>query len=102
MSPRYGVTWLLLLLALFPVVFPLLDMAGIMRSGIPSDHAAAYRALTGQDFGSAQSSGPGRYIQQLESGHALHELTFGLLFLVIVAIPLRIGERWACRPVGSR
>jgi len=25
----------------------------------------------------------------------VHELTFGILFLAIVAIPLRRGERWA-------
>jgi hypothetical protein len=76
-------------------LFPLLDMAGIVRSGIPSDHLAAYRALTGQDFGSVAPRGPARYIQQLEIGYALHELTFGLFFLAIVAIPFRQGRRWA-------
>ncbi len=95
MNPWYLATWLLLvLLALFPVLFSVLDLAGIARSGIPSDHLDAYRALAGQAFGSA-SSGPESYIKHLEIGYALHELTFGLFFLVIVAIPLRLGQRWA-------
>lgn len=95
-NPWYLVTWLLLLLlALFFVVFPLLDLAGILRTGIPSDHAAAYRSLTGQDFPGAQAGGPAGYIRQLELGYAVHELTFGLFFVVIVAIPFRRGQRWA-------
>jgi hypothetical protein len=96
MSPWYRVTWLLLaLLALLTVLFPLLDVSGILRSGIPSDHAAAFRTLAGQDFASIRTTGVGRYIQQLEYGYALHELTFGLFFLVIVLIPFRAGQRWA-------
>jgi hypothetical protein len=96
MGPWHRVTWLLLLvLALLPVVFPLLDVAGTLRAGIPSDHAAAFRALAGQDFAAVQSTGPARYIRQLELGYAIHELAFGLFFLVIVAIPFRTGQRWA-------
>jgi hypothetical protein len=34
-------------------------------------------------------------VSTLEYGYALHELTFGLLFLAVVLIPLRRGERWA-------
>jgi hypothetical protein len=96
MSLWYRLTWLLLLvLALFPVIFPLLDVAGTLRAGIPSDHAAAFQTLTGQDFTAIQSAGPARYIRQLELGYAVHELTFGLFFLVIVAIPFRTGQRWS-------
>jgi polyferredoxin len=96
MNSWYRATWLLLtLLALLTVVFPLLDVAGILRSGIPSDHAAAFRTLSGQDFSDIRSTGVGRYIQQLETGYALHELTFGLFFIVIVLIPFRAGQRWA-------
>jgi hypothetical protein len=92
----YRATWLLLvLLALLPVVFPLLDVAGTLRAGIPSDHAAAFRTLAGQDFSAVASTGPARYVRQLELGYALHELTFGLFFLVIVAIPFRAGQRWS-------
>lgn len=93
-SRRDQVTWLLLLLlAVLSVVFPLLDLTGIARSGIPSDHSTAYRTLAGQAF--SLSGGPSQYIRQLEVGYALHELTFALFFLVIVAIPLRTGQRWA-------
>lgn len=39
--------------------------------------------------------GTARYITLLERGYALHELTFALLFLLIVAIPFRHRQRWA-------
>ena len=39
--------------------------------------------------------GLARYITLLERGYALHELTFALLFVVIVAVPFRRGQRWA-------
>lgn len=35
------------------------------------------------------------YVTLLETGYALHELVFGILFLVIVAVPLRRGRWWA-------
>jgi len=35
------------------------------------------------------------YVTLLETGYAVHELVFGILFLVIVAIPLRRGQWWA-------
>jgi hypothetical protein len=31
----------------------------------------------------------------LETGYAMHELVFGILFLVVVAIALRCGHWWA-------
>ena len=69
MNPWYRSTWLLLtLLALLTVVFPVLDVAGILRTGIPSDHAAAFRTLAGQDFADIRSTGVARYLQQLEYG----------------------------------
>jgi hypothetical protein len=92
----YRVTWLLLLIvALFSVLFPLLDIVGTARSGLPSDHTAAYRALAGHGFPGIQPTGPTRYIRQLEFGYALHELTFALFFLILVAIPVRTGQRWS-------
>jgi hypothetical protein len=95
-STFYRVTWLLLLIvALFTVLFPLLDIVGTARGGLPSDHTAAYRALAGHNFPGIRPTGPTRYIRQLEYGYALHELTFALFFLVIVAIPVRAGQRWA-------
>jgi hypothetical protein len=35
------------------------------------------------------------YITLLEMGYALHELVFGILFVVVVAVPLRRGRWWA-------
>lgn len=94
--PWYLATWLLLVvLAVLTILFPVLDLVGITRSGLPSDHEAAYRALAGQAFPGVHASGVARYIRQLELGYALHELTFALFFLVIVAIPFRGGRRWA-------
>ena len=87
--------WLLLVVAATTVAFPVLDVAGILRSGLPSDHAAAYRTLAGVDVSSVRTTGPAHYITQLEYGYALHELTFGLLFVVLVLIPFRRGEMWA-------
>ncbi|MDQ6897903.1 MAG: hypothetical protein M3072_00055 [Candidatus Dormibacteraeota bacterium] len=92
------VTWvLLLLLALFPVLAPLLDLVGVARSGLPADHGAAFTALSGSSWEAARAAQPGiaRFIGVLEQGYALHEVVFGVLFLVIVAIPFRRGERWS-------
>ena len=36
-----------------------------------------------------------QYIISLEIAYAVHELVFGLLFLIIVAIPFRQRVRWA-------
>jgi hypothetical protein len=90
------VAWLLLaIIAVLLVLFPLLDVAGILKMGIPSDHTAAFRMLSGEDFTAFQSTGPAAYVRQFEFAYALHELTFGLFFLVIVLVPLRDGDRWA-------
>jgi|SRR5579872_3412983 len=90
------VAWLLLaIISAVLLVFPLLDVAGILKMGIPSDHTTAFRALSGEDFTAFQSTGPAAYVRQLEYAYALHELTFGLFFLVIVLVPLHRGDRWA-------
>ena len=88
---------LLLLLALFPVLASLLDLANVAANGIPSDHRAAFAAVSGLDWSPARAAAAGitRYVSLLETGYALHELVFGLLFLLIVAIPFRRGETWA-------
>jgi uncharacterized membrane protein YwaF len=45
----------------------------------------------------AKSSAPwiAKYVTQLEYGYALHELTFAVLFLAIVAIAFRRRQAWA-------
>lgn len=96
---RYlAVVWvLLLLLGLFPVVASAADLAADLRVGLPADHQATFAQLAGMPWAAARQAlaGPARYVTTLEIGYAVHELVFGLLFLAIVAIPLRRGERWA-------
>jgi len=92
------VAWaLLLLLALFPVVAAIADLASDFGIGLPTDHQQTFAALADQRWASVQASSPGvaSYITLLETGYAIHELVFGVLFLGIVAIPLRRGRWWA-------
>ena len=73
------------------------DLAADSRSGLPADHTAAFAAVAGQPYDAVRAASPGvaRYITTLEVGYALHELTFAVLFLAIVLIPLRRGHTWA-------
>ncbi|GIH19586.1 hypothetical protein [Rugosimonospora africana] len=73
------------------------DLTADHRDGLPADHSGAFTALAGQSFSQVRQGAPGvaRYVTALEVGYALHELTFVLLFLVLVLIPLRRGQRWA-------
>ena len=90
--------WLLLvLLALFPVLAAISDLVADLRGGLPADHQAAFAAVAGQSWDSASRSAAGvaTYVNLLETGYALHELVFGVLFLAIVAVPIRRGEWWA-------
>ncbi len=97
--PRYAtVAWIaLLLLAVFPIVAAGLDLLADARTGIPADHAGAFATITSSSWPAAQQAAPGvtRYVTVLERGYALHEATFGLLMPVLVAVPLRRGQRWA-------
>ncbi len=92
------IAWvLLLLLGLFFLIAPAADLAGDARQGLPTDHQTTFTKLAGSNFANLKQSAPGtaRYVTLLERGYALHELTFGLLFLAIVAVPFRRRERWA-------
>jgi hypothetical protein len=73
------------------------DLASDHRDGLPADHAGTFTALAGQSFSQVKQATPGvaHYITTLEIGYALHELTFALLFLALVLIPLRRQQRWA-------
>jgi len=86
---------LTLVLGLFPVLARVADVVGVLRTGLPTDHTAAFAAVSGMMWAAVRSTGPGVYVSLLEIGYAVHELVFGLLFLVIVAIPFRKGEPWA-------
>lgn len=69
----------------------ILDLVADSRTGLPPDHAGTFAAVTGSHWPQAQAStlGTAHYITLLERGYALHELTFAVLFLLIVAIPFR-------------
>jgi hypothetical protein len=98
-QPRFLlVAWILLLLLGVLFLFgSLSDLLADGRTGLPSDHLAAFSAIAGMSWSSAQQSSPRitQFITSLEIAYAVHELVFGLLFLIIVAIPFRRCARWA-------
>jgi len=92
------VAWIfLLLLGAFFLFAPVSDLVADAGTGLPSDHLDAFHAITGMSWVSAQQASPQitRYVTLLEVTYAVHELVFGLLFLIIVAIPFRRRIRWA-------
>jgi hypothetical protein len=101
-SPRQPlyllVAWiLLLLLGAFFLFASCSDLAADARTGLPSDHMEAFHAITGITWTSAKLSSPmiTQYVTLLEITYAVHELVFGLLFIIIIAIPFRRRARWA-------
>lgn len=91
-------SWIgLILLGAFNIYAAAADLAASAGTGLPSDHAGTFTALAGRTWASFKAAQPGaaHYITLVERGYALHELVFAILFLVIVAIPLRAGQRWA-------
>ncbi len=97
-APYLSVAWaLLLLLGGFFLFASLSDLAADFGVGLPSDHMGTFQALAGQSWSAARQSAPGitSYITLLEIAYAVHELVFGILFVVIVAIPFRRRARWA-------
>lgn len=81
--------------------FMLFAVASDLRSDrsarIPNDHTGTFSKLAGQSFAQVQHSTPGvaHYVTRLEVGYALHELTFAVLFLIVVLVPLRRAQVWA-------
>jgi hypothetical protein len=67
------------------------------RTGLPSDHLEAFHTIAGVTWTSAKLASPKltQYATLLEVIYAVHELVFGLLFLIIIAIPFRRRARWA-------
>jgi hypothetical protein len=88
---------LLLLLGAFFLFASVSDLIADGRSGLPSDHLEAFHTIAGVPWTSAKRSSPKitQYVTLLEVTYAVHELVFGLLFLLIVAIPFRQRKRWA-------
>ncbi|MEO7000247.1 MAG: hypothetical protein ABI068_00405 [Ktedonobacterales bacterium] len=97
-SRIFTVAWILLLLVGLLYIFaPILDLLADRSTGLPSDHMGAFLSIAGMSWSAAQQNAPGitHYITQLEIAYAAHELVFGILFIVIVAIPLRRRALWA-------
>jgi hypothetical protein len=92
-----GIWIALLVFAGFYVLAAVNDLIADARTGIPVDHYGTFEAVAGTGWHDVQQASPGvaAYVTLLERGYALHELVFGILFVVVVAIPLRRGQRWA-------
>lgn len=91
-------SWIgLLLLGAFNLYAAAADLIADAGAGLPGDHTGTFTAVTGQTWVSFKAVQPGfaHYITLAERGYAMHELVFAILFLAIVAIPLRAGQRWA-------
>lgn len=73
------------------------DLITDARQQLPTDHASTFTAVTGTTWQEAASvvhpTTP--YISIMETGYAVYELLFAAVFLALVVIPLRRGERWA-------
>jgi hypothetical protein len=98
LSRGWTVAWiLLLLLGAFNAFASVSDLLATRGSGLPSDHTGSFQRLSGTNWTTLKAGQPGtaHYITVLERGYALHELTFAVLFLAIVAIPFRARRRWA-------
>lgn len=87
----------LALIGLFNVFASVSDFIATNSSGLPGDHTGTFADLSGTTWASfkAAHSGAASYISLLERGYALHELTFAILFLAILAFPFRTRQRWA-------
>ena len=91
-------SWIgLILLGAFNIYAAVADLAVSAGTGLPSDHTGTFTAIAGRTWASFKAAQPGaaHYITLVERGYAVHELVFAILFLVIVTIPLRAGQRWA-------
>ena len=91
-------SWIgLIVLGAFNVFAAVADLAATAGTGLPSDHTGTFADVAGRTWASFKAAQPGaaHYVTLVERGYALHELTFAILFLLIVVIPLRAGQRWA-------
>jgi len=91
-------SWIgLIVLGAFNVFAAVADLAATAGTGLPSDHTGTFADVAGRTWASFKAAQPGaaHYVTLVERGYALHELTFAILFLIIVVIPPRAGQRWA-------
>jgi hypothetical protein len=87
----------LLLFGAFNMFAAVMDLVATAGSGLPSDHTSTFAKVAGTTWSTVKAAQPGtaRYVTLLERGYALHELTFAILFLAIVAVPFRARQRWS-------
>jgi hypothetical protein len=88
---------LLLLLGAFYIYGAAADLASLAGHNLPADHQGTFTKLTGAAFTQVKTADPGiaSYLTTVERGYAVHELTFALLFIVLIAFPFRHRQRWA-------
>ncbi len=73
----------------------LLDIAADLSSGMPADHRQVFLAVSGTSWEAARGTAIGTYVTALEEGYAIHELALALVLVLVAALPLRDGRRWA-------
>jgi hypothetical protein len=88
---------LLALAGAFFVIGGAFDLLTDARGNLPSDHSGTFQAVAHMSWQHARlvSHPLTRYVTGVEAAYSAFQLLFGLLLLVVVAIPLRRGERWA-------
>lgn len=81
----------------FLAIGAIFDLATDAAGKLPGDHSTTFTAVTGTSWQQAASVAHPvtPYVTRAEAGYAAFELLFAVMFLLIAAIPLRRGERWA-------
>jgi hypothetical protein len=96
-SVRRVALTIILLGAVFLAIGAVFDSATDAAGKLPADHGATFKAVTSLTWqqATAVAHPVTPYVTRTEAGYAAYELLFGVLLLVVAAIPLRRGERWA-------
>lgn len=96
-SVRPAALAIVLLGGVFLAIGAVFDLATDAAGNLPADHGATFKALTSLTWQQATAAAHPvtTYVTRAEAGYAAYELLFGVLLLVVAAIPLRRGERWA-------
>jgi hypothetical protein len=105
-QPRMGRRWLrprnvafvvLVAAGAFFAIGGAFDLLTDSRGSLPSDHTGTFQAVAHMSWQHARfvAHPITRYVTRAETAYSAFQLLFGVLLLVVVAIPLRRGERWA-------
>jgi hypothetical protein len=97
LRPRKVAFTLLLAAGVFFAIGGAFDLLTDARGNLPSDHSGTFRAVAHTSWQHARlvAHPITRYVTRAETAYSAFQLLFGVLLLVVVAIPLRRGERWA-------